>query len=70
MKVSIKQFDVDMEIKNNGIELEVRSPNGKERFGELLITKSGLTWCESRKKPENGIKLTWDKFIKLMQEQQ
>ena len=33
MDVSIKQFDVAMNIKTKGIELEVRTPNGETRLG-------------------------------------
>jgi hypothetical protein len=69
MKVHIKSFDVDMEVKNKGIEFEVRSPDDSKQLGDLILTKSGLTWCEGRTKPENGIKLTWDKFIQLAGEQ-
>ncbi|MEE9590719.1 MAG: hypothetical protein V3V97_22170 [Hyphomicrobiaceae bacterium] len=66
MKVTIKSFDVGMEVKNKGIEFEVRSADDSKQLGDLVLTKSGLTWCEGRTKPENGIKLGWGAFIKMM----
>lgn len=66
MQVKIKQFDVQMEIKNNGVELEVASPDGSH-LGDLVITKSKLIWCKGRTRPENGESISWKKFIKLME---
>jgi hypothetical protein len=40
MKAVIKSFDVGMEIKNNGIEFDVYEPNGTERLGDCIITKT------------------------------
>lgn len=63
MKVTIKNFNVQMEIKNTGIELEIRSPDGNTQLGDLVITKSGVTWCKGRTTPANGIRKTWKEFI-------
>lgn len=68
MKVSIKSFDVDMEVKNKGVEFEVRSADGSKQLGDLVLTKTNLIWCEGRTSRENGIKISWDAFIKLMNE--
>ena len=65
MKVSIKEFNVDMPVKNNGIEFEVRSSDGKTHLGDLLVTKAALTWCPGQTRPENGHKISWQDFIKL-----
>ena len=67
MKVSIKSFDVKMEIKNKGIEFEVHDTKGKKHLGDCIVTKTGLTWCKGKTAPENGKKITWNKFIELMQ---
>lgn len=67
MKVSIKSFDVAMEVKNNGLELDVCDSN-KKHLGDLVVTKTKLIWCKGRTDRENGIPITWDKFIKYMQE--
>lgn len=39
MKVLIKKFDVEMELKNKGIEFEVRTPDNKEHIGDIVISK-------------------------------
>ena len=63
MKVSIKRFNVDMEVKNSGIEFEVRNPDGKTHLGDLVLTKSALVWCPGQTRPSNGHKVTWQDFI-------
>ena len=68
MKVTIKRFNVEMEVKNNGIEFEVRSPDGKTHLGDLVLTKSALVWCPGQTRPENGYKVPWHDFIKLAEE--
>ena len=62
MNVSIKQFDVKMDLKNRGIELEVRSANGEDHLGDLIVTKTSLIWCEGRTRRENGKRLSWTQF--------
>jgi hypothetical protein len=66
MDVFIKQFNVDMEVKNNGIEFEVRAPNGGQHRGDLILTKTTLEWCEGRIRAGNGKRATWDDFIAWM----
>ena len=66
MKVSIKNFAIDMEIKNNGIELDIYDNNGTH-LGDLIVTKTGLTWCDGRTTRQNGRKLSWAEFIKRIQ---
>jgi hypothetical protein len=63
MKVLIKSFDVQMEVKNLGIEFEVRSADGKSQLGDLVLAKSGLVWCKGKKDRKNGVKISWEKFI-------
>jgi hypothetical protein len=65
MKVSIKSFDVNMEVKNNGIEFEVANNDGDHK-GDVILTKTGLTWCQGRQRRANGTKKSWDDFIKWM----
>lgn len=62
MKVNIKSFDVAMEVKNNGIEFEVRAPSGTHR-GDLILTRTGLEWCQGRVHRGNGVSVTWNEFI-------
>jgi len=66
MQVNIKQFDVAMEVKTKGVELEIRDSSGQR--GDLLITKSKLVWCPGKTTPEHGKKLSWEKFIAMMEE--
>lgn len=67
MQVGIKNFDVGMELKSKGIELEVRDTDGAFR-GNLVITQSRLTWCRGRTTRVNGVKISWDNFIKRMED--
>jgi hypothetical protein len=67
MKVSIKSFDVDMEVKNNGVEFEI-SDNDGNHLGDVVLTKKWVIWCEGRTRPENGIRLRWKEFIDLMKQ--
>ena len=66
MDVSIKSFDVKMDVKNNGVELEIREPNDGNRLGDLIITKSHLIWCEGRTRRENGNKIKWTEFVEMV----
>ena len=68
MNVRIKQFDVAMEIKNNGIEIDV-SDTTEKHLGDLFVTKTRLIWCQGRTKKKNGKKISWLKFIEMMEEQ-
>lgn len=67
MKVTIKQFDVAMEIKNKGIEIDVCDPQGAH-LGDLIINKTRLVWCKGKTSPQKGIKISWKKFIEYMEE--
>jgi hypothetical protein len=67
VKVLIKEFDVEMELKNKGIELEVR--NDDKHQGDLVLTKAAVIWCPGKTTRDNGKKLSWAKFIELMEAQ-
>jgi len=66
MDVSIKSFDVEMAVKNKGIELEISEPNDGKRLGDLIITKSHLIWCEGKTRRENGQKIKWTEFVSIV----
>lgn len=66
MKVVIKDFSVEMEIKNKGIEFQINDNNGEFK-GDLYITRTGLTWCKGKTKRENGVPVDWDQFIEWME---
>ena len=65
MKVWIKDFDVEMELKNNGIELDVADPQGNH-IGDLIVTKTQLIWCQGRIRRANGKTVSWNDFIEFM----
>lgn len=65
MQVTIKSLNVDMELKNRGIELEIRNPQG-ELLGDLVVTKTQLIWCKGRTKRENGKTISWAAFQTYM----
>ena len=66
--VSIKEISVEMEIKNKGIELCVYD-NNDQFLGDLVVTKTGLVWCQGKTRPKNGNKIAWKDFIDFMQSQ-
>lgn len=65
MQVKIKSFDVEMDVKNNGVEFQVHDNDGKF-LGDRYVTKSGVTWCAGKTTRANGKKVSWPKFIELM----
>ena len=66
MKVSVKDFSVSMEIKNKGVELDVYD-NNNSHLGDLVVTKTGLTWCKGKTTAANGKKIKWEDFIAQME---
>jgi hypothetical protein len=66
MKVFIKKFQVDMEVKSSGIEFEIRSPDGKEQKGDCYITNTVLVWCKGKTGKNKGVKIQWEDFMEIM----
>jgi len=67
MKVSVKDFTVSMDIKNKGMELDI-CDNNNRHLGDLVVTKTGLTWCKGKTTTTNGKKIKWKNFIAQMEE--
>lgn len=65
MQVKIKSFDVQMEIKNKGVELDIA--DGKGRLGDLVVTRTGLIWCKGKVSREKGVRVSWKEFIDWME---
>lgn len=65
MKVLIKSFDVDMEVKSKGIEFEVRSPDNSTQVGDCYLTMTGLVWCKGKVGKANGVKVGWNDFTEI-----
>jgi hypothetical protein len=66
MDVSIKSFDVAMDVKTNGVEFGIREPNGGDRLGDLFITKAHLIWCKGKTQRAQGIKIKWTDFVEMV----
>ena len=65
MKVNITDFSVAMEVKNNGIQLDIHDPkNG--RLGDCIITKTKIIWCNGQTAKKNGKVIKWTDFIEYM----
>ena len=56
MKVNIKDFNVNMEVKSKGIEFEIRTPDGKKQLGDVFLTNTGIVWCKGKTKFKNESK--------------
>lgn len=67
MKISIKKMNTPIELKNNGIELEVRDTKG-EFLGDLVVGRGAVIWCKGKTTPENGIKKKWKDVIAFFEE--
>ena len=59
MEVHIKKFDVNMQVKSNGLELEVRTADGKTQMGDCYVTMTGLVWCKGKTTKLKGVKVSW-----------
>jgi len=67
MKVNIKQLDVDIELKNRGMELSVYDTNNKH-LGDLFINRANIIWCPGKSTLKSGgISMSWNEFIKDME---
>ena len=66
MFVTIKDLSrIRMEVKNKGVELEIRN-SANTHLGDLVVRKSGLLWCPGRTRRSNGRKKSWKEFIAWM----
>lgn len=66
MKIVVKEFSALMELKNEGIALEVRDPQ-EELLGSLVVNKSQLIWSKGKTKRDKGIKVSWKDFIAFVE---
>lgn len=65
----MKDFDVAMEVKTNGIELDVSDTKGVH-IGDLIVTKAKLIWCKGRTTRKHGKPINWSDFIAFMEEEE
>jgi hypothetical protein len=66
VKIRIKDFGLELNILNRGLEIEVKDTSGKHK-GDLYITKTGLTWCKGRTTRAKGISASWKAFMEWME---
>jgi hypothetical protein len=62
MKVTIKKFDVDMELKNNGVTFDIYDNSGNY-LGDIRLGKATIEWCKGKTRPGNGYQKTWDELM-------
>jgi hypothetical protein len=64
MKVSVKQLDVNTELKNRGMEISVY--DAKIHIGDLFINRANIIWCRGKSTPKSGgISMSWNEFINV-----
>ncbi len=66
MKVSVKDFNITMEIKSKGVELDI-SDNAGKHLGDLVVTKTRLIWCPGKIPRKNGKRISWQDFTAYME---
>ena len=60
-KVYVKDLFVEMEVKNKGVEFEVR--DNDKQLGDVILKKTGIEWCKGRTTAGKGVKVSWEDFI-------
>ena len=65
MQVKIKSFDVEMDVKNNGVEFQVHDNDGKF-LGDVWGAKGAGRWCSGKTTPRSWKRVPGAKFIELM----
>ena len=66
MDVQIKKLEVEMAVKQKGMELEIRKPNGVDRLGDCYVSMTGLAWCQGRTTRAKGVKIRWEELIEIL----
>ena len=65
MKVMIKTLYAEIELKKNGMELQVRSLDDDAQLGDCYVTMVGLVWCKGKITKKNGIQVPWQEFMEI-----
>jgi hypothetical protein len=66
VEVRIKKLDINMLVKQNGIEFEVRTPDGASQTGDCYLTMTGLVWCKGKTTKAKGTKISWDELAVVL----
>jgi hypothetical protein len=65
MKVWIKTLYANIEIKQYGLELQVRSPDDDVQLGDFYVTMKELIWCRGKIPRGNGVRVLWQDFMEI-----
>jgi len=63
--VTIKDLYVEMEVKNKGVEFEIKIDGKQHR--DLIVNKTGLVWCKGKTNAKNGTKKSWSEFTEWIE---
>lgn len=67
MKVSVKDFNISMDLGNNGITFDVYDTS--ENFlGDLRLGRGTIEWCKGKTKAGNGIQVKWPELLAFFAE--
>ena len=66
MKIMVKEFAVEMEVKNKGIEFGMHD-NRNNFLGDCYVNKVGLEWCKGKIPQGKGSRISWERFADLME---
>lgn len=66
VEVRVKTMTVDMPVKQNGIEFEVRSTDGSSQLGDCYVTMVGITWCKGKTTKPKGVKVSWTALAEIL----
>ena len=58
---------MDLPVKTKGIEFRVREAD--KQLGDFYVTSKGIEWCKGKIAQGKGQSMTWEKFIRFMEEQ-
>lgn len=64
-KAFIKDFHVEQELKNNGVEIGVWE--GERQFGDIYVAKTGIIWCEGKTHRKNGSRISFKELSLIAQ---
>jgi len=65
MKVLVKSLYADIELKQNGMALQVRSPDNDVQLGDCYVTMKELIWCRGKITRGNGVRVLWQDFMEI-----
>ncbi len=68
MKVSIKNFKVEMNLGNDGIELDIYDSKDTH-LGDLRIGKAKIEWCKGATRKGNGKEVKWEQLIAFFEQE-